>query len=256
MAKQLAGLGDARVFLAVPAVRGVKEGLEGLLINSQQVGAFTIKPLGTSILPYTFNCLWATALNGREEHGWTHFAMHHDDVNVSTINWLDILVEEQQRTGADLLSVVVPIKDRRGLTSTGYLKPDGLIRRLTLREVYKLPETFGIEDITDQPGHQLVVNTGLWVCDFTKPWVEEVWFNNLDSIKKHDDGKFYAHTLSEDWDFSMKTFKNHNLKIMATRKIALKHHGEMTFSNQSPWGIWDADIGDEDKSEEDIHHVV
>ncbi len=47
------------------------------------------------------------------------------------------------RVGADVIATVVPIKDNRGLTSTGLQDPDTLqIRRLTMTEVFRLPVTF------------------------------------------------------------------------------------------------------------------
>ena len=43
--------------------------------------------------------------------------------------WLDKLIGEMTRTRCDILSVVLPIKDGKGLTSTGYMdKETGLIK--------------------------------------------------------------------------------------------------------------------------------
>jgi hypothetical protein len=41
-----------------------------------------------------------------------------------------------------------------------------------LTEVQRFPETFNNIGAR-RPHDWLVVNTGLWICDFTRPWVEE-----------------------------------------------------------------------------------
>jgi hypothetical protein len=164
-----------------------------------------------------FNKLWCQALNERTQRGLTHFAMHHSDIQAEP-GWLDILLEEQRKVGADVLSAVIPIKDQRGLTSTGLRDPvTGRIRRLTMREVMKLPVTFEAAD-TDAGDQWLMVNTGLWVCDFTKPWVEEVCFSILDAVVREED-RFVPKALSEDWNFS-------------------------GWCARQAWGEWDVDRGD------------
>ena len=78
-----------------------------------------VSPHQTSLLASGFNSLWCTAL----KRGVTHFAMLHADIRPDR-NWLDVMLAELQRTGADLVSVVTPIKDARGLTSTGIGHPE------------------------------------------------------------------------------------------------------------------------------------
>lgn len=203
-----------------------------------------------------FNTLWCMALNMRKESGLTHFAMMHSDV-VAPAGWLDVMLGEMDAVGADVLSAVIPIKDNRGLTSTGMRLRDGGVRRLTLREVHhELPPTFSIRDIGDNwKGSQttcLAVNTGLWVCDFTKSWVERIsecsggntvtGFTVTDEIKQTPDGKFYAHCEPEDWRFS-RWCAVQRLKVFATSKVALSHEGRMEFTN-GDWGDWKTDLGD------------
>jgi hypothetical protein len=149
--------------------------------------------MGCSLLCKGFNELWTLALNNQAELGFTHFAMLHSDI-VPEDGWLDLLVDEQQRTGADVVSCVSPLKSGEGLTSTA-IDGDGewnLSRRLTMREVMKLPETFGVEDcgVPDcspssphwNPNRRLLVNTGCWIADLSKPWVRQFHFRTEDRI--------------------------------------------------------------------------
>src|SRR5262245_17498739 len=73
---------------------------------------------GGSLLASNFNRIWCYALN-LVHHGERvdYFAMLHDDIDPEKY-WLDKLIDELEAQELDLLSVVVPIKDRRGMTST------------------------------------------------------------------------------------------------------------------------------------------
>ncbi len=121
---------------------------------------------GTSLLPYTFNMLLNEALN----NGATHFAMLHSDIAPEPA-WLDKLYDKLEEMSADVVSVVVPIKTPQGLTSTAIGSIDDewtVLKRLTMREVVKLPETFTAAD-AGFPGHPLLINTGCWLADLRKP---------------------------------------------------------------------------------------
>lgn len=195
----------------------------------------TISPC-TSLLDHCFNQIWCHALNRRDELGATHFAMIHADI-APTIGWLDVLAEELAATAADMLSVVVPIKDSCGLTSTALNTGDlWLPRRLTMSEVMKLPETFGAADA----GHPLLLNTGLWICDLRKPWVNDVCFDSMKRIVTTPDGRRHAQCVSEDWFFSDQ-LNQRGCRLFATRKVALVHHGGRHFVNDRSWGLWETD---------------
>jgi hypothetical protein len=228
-------------FIALPHYGDLApEALPGLTCPSRTSNVL-LQLGGGSLLALVFNRLWTQALNERDK-GLTHFAMHHADIQAPPY-WVDTLLEEQERVGADVLSVVIPIKDARGLTSTGTRDPDsGNITRLTMKEACALPETFSILDTT-RPEHWLMINTGLWICDFTKPWVEEVCFSILDATKKREDGTFTAHALPEDWNFSGHCARK-GLKVFATTKVKVSHHGRAGFTNDRPWGDWETDKGD------------
>ena len=243
----------AVVFLALPSYGGMEpRSLRGIMeavpSGSTIVDRWTWQQQGGSLLALGFNTLWCQALNTRERHAWTHFAMHHSDIEAEP-GWLEKLIEEQQRCGADVLSVAVPIKDGRGLTSTGVRSDERGVRRITMKQLFKLPETFDIEDcrgiVADvQDDDFLAINTGLWVCDFTKPWVEKVWFGVLDGISTNpENGKFFPKVLPEDWHLSG-MLHQHGLKVMATRKIKVAHHGGAAYRNDLDFGTEEIDPGD------------
>jgi hypothetical protein len=208
-----------------------------------------------SVLTDTFNQLWVEALNLRAKYRITHFAMLHSDIHADP-GWLDILVSEQRRLGADVVSAVVPLKNSTGLTSTGVGVLDsprgqagirGDSRRFTMKEVFNFPETFCAGD-TDEPGKVLLPNTGCWVCDFTKPWVDakdsrgvrRFHFATYNDITEDTEGQCHAECRSEDWAMG---YMLHDLgcKVYATRKVRVVHHGDFGFTNWMPWGDWETD---------------
>jgi hypothetical protein len=197
---------------------------------------------GTSVLTRTFNELLCDALNDRKAEGFTHFAMLHNDV-IPQRWWLDILLEELEARDLDLISAVVPIKDQKGLTSTGLDDPDNpwSVRRLTLTEVFGLPETFTARDIPGRrEGQALLLNTGCWLMRFDRPWVEGLFFRQQDRIAWHTpSGKYVAQSISEDWDFS-RQLASRGCRLGATRKVIVQHD-RPEFHNRAPWGEWTED---------------
>lgn len=192
----------------------------------------------SSLLANGFNLLWAGALNAMAEQGATHFAMLHADVEPEPY-WLDVLMDELERTGVDILSAVVPIKDERGITSTGIGRNgdrfDPLFR-LTMRDVHQLPETFTAADC-DHPENPLLINTGCWVCKLGE-WSHWHAFTIDDKIELDPrTGKYVAKVEPEDWRFSRWAHAR-GLKVAATRKVRLNHRGMMAFTNAAVWGSW------------------
>lgn len=235
---------------------------------------------GGSLLANCFNQFWVHALNLQEiyqegdkarrggrslkdnpfpkvndnlygdmwEEGWkgsgnfTHFAMLHDDI-VPVDNWLDTLLEDLLTYNADVVSAVVPIKDGHGLTSTAIDSPDSIFdieRRLTMAEVMRLPEVFGAVDC-GYPTRRLLLNSGCWVADFTKPWRHNVRFTIQDRIiREPRTNRWQAQVSSEDWQFS-RDVQDQGGKVFATRRVHLTHFGGLPFANYSAWGDWDHD---------------
>jgi hypothetical protein len=188
-----------------------------------------------SLLNHNFNQHWAEALNARDEHGATHFAMMHDDVCPDS-GWLTVLLDELVAHDADVVSSVVRLKDWRGLTSTAVY--DGQNpwerKRLTLSEVADLPETFGAADT----GSPLLINTGLWVCDLRKPWCDDWCFRSLERIVTRH-GRRVAQVVSEDWAFGH-FLNQRGAKVLATRKVLPGHEGCSHF-HSGAFGSWRTD---------------
>ena len=114
---------EKSIFLAVPHYGAiVPEALVSLTMASCK-HRVSLTTNGASLLAFNFNSLWGSALNQRRDKGLTHFAMHHADVGAEP-GWIDILLEEMAKVGADVIATVIPIKDNRGLTSTGIQDPE------------------------------------------------------------------------------------------------------------------------------------
>jgi hypothetical protein len=200
------------------------------------------KAQGNSTLTHNFNTLWCEALNMRESHGVTHFAMCHADVKPEPW-WVDLLLAEMNVVQADILSVVLPIKDARGLTSTG-VGPIGKpgVKRFTMREIQDFPVTFSIDSLPASLGYYLAVNTGLWIAQIANPWADEFpGFKVENAITKGPDGKFYATFRPEDWLMSDWAHKQ-GLQVFATTAIRASHAGYTEYENAGAWGEWDTDL--------------
>lgn len=176
-----------------------------------------------SLLARNFNACWCKALNQQQDRDLTHFGMLHADIAPES-GWLLKLLDEMERVGADMLGAVVPIKEHSGRTSTALLDlATEEIRNLMVDELAGLPDTF---DRFAFPGDQVLLNnTGCWVCDLTKPFWRECWFEIRDWIETDPQtGKMTPHTLPEDWNFSLQAHKL-GARIFATQMITLDHYG-------------------------------
>jgi predicted O-methyltransferase YrrM len=201
-----------------------------------------------SALTSNFNGAWCAALNARKR-GVTHFAMIHDDVSPAQ-GWLDTLLAEMFRLDADAVSAVIPIKSEHGLTSTAYETDDPWNpRRLTLTEAEALPETFGSDDLSGE----VLLNTGLWVCDLRKPWADgeggPPCFTIDNRIVRGEGGDYARQFWSEDWDFSRQIRRRGARGLYATRKVQVEHEGEASYPSAPAWGTWKTDELHERKEE-------
>ncbi len=193
-----------------------------------------------SLLANVFNVLWTQGLEARDHHGVTHFAMLHADV-VPQLGWADKLLAECERLQADVVSCVLPIKDGRGVTSTAIDNPADPwrpLRRLTMREVARLPETFTAAD-AGHPGRRLLVNTGCWIADLRKPWADDAYFTIQDR-RVIRNGKRDVETIPEDWNFSRQV-QDAGGRVYATRAVHANHLGAAMYPNQGAWGAWERD---------------
>lgn len=227
---------DKRTFLGMPGYgTQTSEAGRALWRAARNMDHVHVAEPHGSLLAANFNQLWCDALNlvhrGKRVD---YFAMIHSDIGTDDF-WLDALIDELEAQQLDVLGVVVPIKDSRGLTSIALHQHGNNWRpaaRLTMREVHRLPETFTSADVC----HPLLLNTGLWVCRFDMAWARKVHFEINDRIVFNTALDCYAiENESEDWYFS-RLCHELGLKLGATRKIRCRHRGDMNFLNDHPWG--------------------
>jgi 2-polyprenyl-3-methyl-5-hydroxy-6-metoxy-1,4-benzoquinol methylase len=204
----------------------------------------SVFPLQFGDIEHNFNMMLCSSYSERKDKELTHIAMAHSDIGAQS-GWLDVLLEEMDRLDADIMTTVLPIKDERGLTTTGIRYPEVWgTRRLTMHEIARLPETFSIDD-TDEPRGTLAINTGLWVARFDErsriPWHRFEGFHPKHKIDWSDPENPQAWFDSEDWLFSDWLAKE-GIKAYATRKPVAFHRGGQDFGNQGTWGTWDREL--------------
>lgn len=200
-----------------------------------------------------FNTCWCETLNQFEAGTITHAAMLHADISPEA-GWLDALLDEMDRLQADFVSAVAPIKDRRGVTSSGIGNPRNRwvpFRRFTIRELCAgqlegmnctFGETFNAADV-GYPGGILLHNTGCWVADLRNPkWLEvddagcmRAFFDFPRRVSRGPDGRWTCNCESEDWYISRKMHEL-GLKTYINRKVRLVHQGIAEYPNNEPWG--------------------
>lgn len=226
---------EPKVFIALPSYNGQSASKQLFTLSAIVKKGWMVASTEFSSLAHSFNRMWVDCLNKRKKHGLTHFVMCHADVIPHNEgNWIQTLIEEMSAVGADILSVVSPIKDPLGLTSTGRMRPNvRSIERFTMRQIYRLPETFTFPD--------LVINTGCMCVNLLHPLVDQLFFRFQDWIEKNEQGDLVARTVSEDWLFSADA-QSIGMKVFATRKVKLDHAGTMLFGTHGPWGQWERDM--------------
>lgn len=196
-----------------------------------------------SLLPHNFNICVCEFLNRGVE---TFMALHHSDLAAVQRGWMGIAIEEMERYGFDAIHAPSPIKNDSGLTSTAVAMEEdiwSLERRLTVKELKKLPDTFGIEDIQeriDQRAKILLPNTGLLVFRLGD-WLRNFpGFNNpckIEPVYDKDKKKtvWVPRTVPEDWLFGHWAH-SHGLKVGGTKKITINHYGRQRYPSDGDWG--------------------
>lgn len=237
-----------RVLLGIPSGGGgnIQSIISHCYLPGSSCQIIPIHAEGSAAL-FNHNVLFAEALKMHRAGIVDYLVIHHADVEILTHRWLDIMVEEQKRTGAALLSVVCSKKTNTGHSNMAIsTNCVWLGRVLMLQETWDLPGTFCITD-TNWPARQLLVNTGLMLIDLARP----EWWTEIEStdgekelkfcFRMHDrikvtDGELAPQFASEDWNFSRYAAEM-NLPVYATTKIQVGHHGAMRFNN------WEAGKG-------------
>lgn len=230
-----------KVYLGIPCYAGtIYEGTArtvALASANNSVGRCTYRP--TSLLTRGMNRLFSDALNLRDE-GYTHFCLLHADIVALRPFWVDSMLNLMNLVKADVLSVVSPMKDTRGLTTTAIdvdpetgKKDKWRVKRLTMKEIFQRDPTFTEEG--------LLVNTGMMLVDLSHPDITALRFRFLDEIEIDPKTRKYRATgMSEDWDFSRQC-NDLGMRIFATREIPISHIGPAAFGNEVPWGEWETD---------------
>ncbi len=185
----------------------------------------------SSFLNHSFNMYWCDALNKKPRPKF--WAMHHADMSAEP-GWLDVLLDIMAEKDADVVSCVACIKDSSGDTNAAIVTQLNEhatdLRRLTVAEANSLPDVFSSADVNAP----LLVNTGLWVVRFDRPWVEKFpgfSFNN--AIVKNKAGLYTAQCLSEDWKFSLWAHEQ-KLKVYATTRVETFHYGARAWKIGGP----------------------
>ena len=222
-----------KIFVACPSYDGkIDFNTANALMHVSQHVVHAIHFANSSLLAFTFNRLFADALNGRNNDGFTHFLMVHADVVPQ--HWFgDKMLAIMEEEKAAILSAVLPIKNTRGLTSTAIDTNEWTPARFTLKQVAKLPETF------THP--KILLNTGLMMVDLRKKWVNDAYFTITDKIERLENGRYVQRAQPEDWQFSRLARKLNAGKLCATRAIKALHIGITEFGNQGTWGEWEID---------------
>jgi len=248
-----------RVLIAVPYYTSIEPPLMQTLEIATSPAVQTTRMLSAqAYIAYNFNRCWCMALNNQlvcpncNWHGSTidrtcykcgnpadqyvtHFVMIHADVEVIDNFWADTMISELEKTGADVLSIVLPIKSQHGLTSTARRHSKSReVRRFTMREIWNMKEqTFDGHSLNES--YDLLVSSGLWVASFQDSWVQRVHFEVRDDIIKKADGSFEAVNLGEDWGFS-RTLHALGRKIVASKCVKAHHWGKHGWPNYEIWG--------------------
>lgn len=166
------------------------------------------------------------------------FCMIHGDIRIRDPFWLNRLVAEQDKCGADLLGVVMPIKDDRDLTSTAmeHIETEN-VRRLTMREVCKLaPDATFDAAGAGFPDYRIMTGTSLWIIKLGLPWIHDVWFEVRDRVvQEPGDGQWISQYTPEDWLFA-KRMHLLGRSVMATKCITADHFGKYMYPNDVPSG--------------------
>lgn len=189
--------------------------------------------LDTSACCMRFNAFLIMAQMLHKEGKADYFLLWHSDI-IPEAHFVDKLVDIAEEKGAEILSVIVPIKDQNGYTSTaldepvGDMPPQWRVRRFTMKEIFEKPETF-----TDP---KLLVNTGLLLVKLSAPWVKDIYFHFEDTIIEHH-GSRLAVLFPEDWMFSRDARKLGCTSQWVTRAVKLTHVGHQQFPNYGIWGV-------------------
>lgn len=236
-----------RVYLAIPcgADACISIGTVRTILHAiaEPRLSIAVMPLASSALVCNFNHLLCDLRHKMlEGHAFDWFVMLHSDIECEQ-NWLSKLVGIAKQTSADILSVLSPIKDERGLVSAGLDTNQWMPRRFTMTEVHgSMPKTFDSEYCRNRYGHDLIVNTACMIFNTRRPWIADFWFETKNEIALDGRGKATVLFEPEDWKMSRWANRN-NLKLFTTSEVKLCHLGGVGYMNDHVWGQQQVDEG-------------
>jgi hypothetical protein len=229
-------MSQKRVFLALPNNHHIanESWQSALEAGRSDLWIYTYRE-ESSLLAHCFNrCL----VKCHKVGGFDYFALLHADMQAER-GFLGVLVDEMERHDLDALHAVVPIKNTSGLTSTAVAYSDdewSVPRRITVRELADLPQTFTIEDLQehyDADAKVLLPNTGClmlrcgeWLSDFPG-------FSIQDRIIE---GGAKTEVVPEDWNFGFWAARN-DVRVGGTKAVKISHWGRWAFCNNEQWGM-------------------
>lgn len=233
------------LYIALPTYNGtINATLSISLLKEVPHHICHVQSFASSLLTRAFNLFWCEALNLHADY----FLMVHADIEPQGVGWIQTLMDEMETSDADAVSVIVPLKDEHGMTSTALTRAGNTNqRRVTMREAMQLRETFDALTLAeffgeDPNGAQLLLNTGMLLVNLNKhrTEIEQLKFWMRDEITRNADGTFVNWTWSEDWAWS-RDASARGLKLWATRKVKILHHGGYGYCNCCAWGTQEHD---------------
>lgn len=272
-----------RVYIAVPRTGGVEWNTAVQVLAHASDGErydHDAHSRGSSLLACTFNMLVIHCLNQRG--AWDWWCMVHSDLWPYMYNsdaeekplydkkgWLEVLVDEAIAKNASVMHAISPIKTLQAMSSTSvgdssrgvkcptcdnYHRPTEWEprRRICIKELPKLPETFCLADVLaclegkfpDNP--VLLPNTGCLLIriDVLERFARDGGFEVRDRIlpPPETDADWSQKCIPEDWNFGY-WCANNGVEVWGTQKVKIDHVGSFTYPSHGDWGgcMWDHD---------------
>jgi hypothetical protein len=197
------------------------------------------------------NHCWARALNAGKNEGFTHVIVWGTDIiplGGQEPNCIDALVKELADTGADLISVTVPIRNASGILCQGVGEPHDpwhIHRRFTVRETLLLKrDTFDGTDFGYDASYPLMHNFQFFIADLSRPvfYATEngemmICFDFPQRIRPVVQNGVTGYVVDgeeESWYFSRNCHES-GVKSFLTRKVKLYHRNRWC-NNYEAWG--------------------
>lgn len=240
-----------RVFVMTPNTGAITPyTVRSYFSTGKDVAAIVEPGTPNSLLGKSFNELWVLFLHSRGMLKLAAGAMIHSDIGAE-MGWLSKMWTIMNRVNADFLSVVVPIKNNEGWTSTAiHDAKTKAIRRLSLKQCFAYPPTFCMSDIGPEEDC-LCPNSGLWICRANLPQWEHIdeegrlifHWECKDAITRNEERKIYeTKGLSEDWHAGL-MMKSLGIKVYCTTEVRCTHYGMGAWDNHTPWGTAESEPG-------------